>query len=124
MSPLSCPQIYTLPGRCASYLLLHWPRKGGELHGLSFWICRSRGLKSCTFSYLPDFVAKTQNHSVHDPHFDEFTIPTLDYSVGGDWDEFLLCPIRAFKRYMARIVLVSPAFLFPCPRGRRGCPEN
>ena len=27
---------------------------------------------------LPDFVAKTQNSSVPDPRFDEFTVPLLD----------------------------------------------
>ena len=26
------------------------------------------------FFYLPDFVAKTQNLSVPDPHFDDFTV--------------------------------------------------
>ena len=33
---------------------------------------------SCTFSFLPDFVAKTQNPSVPDPQFDEFMVPSLD----------------------------------------------
>ena len=56
-------------------LLGHSPAKRiGELHGLSFHAWHSRDWKSCTFSCLPDFYAKTQIPSVHDPCFEEFTI--------------------------------------------------
>ena len=72
-----------------------------ELHWLSFRVRHSHGRRSCTFSFLPDFVAKTQNPSVHDPRFDEFTVLSLDNFVDGDRDELLLCPIRALRKYLS-----------------------
>ena len=63
-----------------------------ELHGLSFGVRRSRRWKSCTFSVLPDFVAKTQDLSVPDSFFEEFSVPLLDDFVGDDRIELLMCP--------------------------------
>ena len=45
-------------------------------------------------------MAKTQKPSVHDPRVEEFMIASLDDFVGGDRDEFLLCHIRALKKYL------------------------
>ena len=101
-------------------------RRVSDLLDLSFCSYHSWGWRSCTFSYLPDFVAKTQNLSVHDTRFDEFTIPSLDDFVVGDWDELLLCPIRA-RKYLARPEqdrLVFLASLYLRRRGRRGCPKT
>ena len=58
-----------------------------EFHGLSFHVHHSCGWRSCAFSFLPDFVAKTQNLSVLDPRFDEFMVPSLDDFVIGDRNE-------------------------------------
>ena len=65
------------------------------LHGISFYVQHSQEWNSCTFSFVPDFVAKTQNSLIHDPRFEVFTILSLDNFMDGDRDEFLLCPIRA-----------------------------
>ena len=79
-------------------------KRVSELHGLSYIIVRySRGWRSCTFSFLLDFVAKKQNLSVYDSCIDEFTLPSLADFVDGDRDEMLLCPIRTIKRYLIRI---------------------
>ena len=85
-----------------SFLLALALAKGvNELHGLSFCVRHSRGWRSCTFSFLSDFIAKTQNPSVSDPHCDEFSVPSLDDFVDGDRDELLLCPIRALRKYLS-----------------------
>ena len=55
-----------------------------ELHGLSFCVRHLHGWSSCTFSFLPDFMAKTQNPSVPDSRFDEFSVPFLDDFIGSD----------------------------------------
>ena len=41
-------------------------KRVSELHGISFHVCHSRSWSSYTFSFLPDFVAKTQNPSIPD----------------------------------------------------------
>ena len=46
---------------------------------------------------------------MHDPRFDEFTIPSLDDFVGGERDELLLPPIRGLRKYLARMEQYCPA---------------
>ena len=70
------------------------PKRVSELHGLSFQVCLSCSWRSCTFSFLPDFMAKTQNPYIPDSHFEDF--------IGGDQDELLLCPIRARHKYLTQ----------------------
>ena len=64
---------------------------------------------SCTFSFLTDFVAKTQNRSVPYPHFDEFTISSLDDFVDGNKDELLPCPIRALQKCLSQTEQYHPS---------------
>ena len=52
-------------------------RKVSELHRLSSRVRHSTGWKSCTFSFVPGFVAKTQNPLIRDFRIKEFTIPSL-----------------------------------------------
>ena len=65
-----------------------------ELHDLSFCVQHSVGWKVCTFSFVLDFMAKTQNPSIHNPRIEGFTIPSQDDFVDGDRDELLLCPLE------------------------------
>ena len=75
-----------------SFLLaLASAKRVSELHGLSFHVRQLRGWRSCTFFFLPDFVAKTQNSSIPDSHFEEFSLLSHDDLVGGEWNELLLC---------------------------------
>ena len=74
-------------------------KRVSELHGLSFRVHHSRGWRSCTFSFLPDFMAKTQNPSIPDSRFKEFSVPLLDDFTG---DDLLLSSIRALRKYLSR----------------------
>ena len=66
-----------------SFLLALAPAKRvSELHGLSFRVRHSCRWRTSTFSFLPDFVAKTQNPSIPDSCFEEFSIPSLDDFAG------------------------------------------
>ena len=55
-----------------------------------------------SFSFVPDFVAKTQNPSIPDHRFDGFSIPSLKDFTGDDPEEMLLCPVRAMRLYLKR----------------------
>ena len=83
-------------------------KRVSELHSLSFRVRHSCEWKSCTFSFLPDFVAKTQNPSVPDSRFEEFSVPFLDDFVEDDNDELLLCPTRALQKYLSRTEQYRP----------------
>ena len=75
--PLKLTADKHLTGKPSFLLALVSAKRVSELHGLS-WIRRSRGWRSCTCLFLPDFVTKTQNPSVPDSRFKEFSIPSLD----------------------------------------------
>ena len=53
-------------------------------------------------SFVPDFVATTQNPSIPDHRFDGFTIPSLKNCTGDDPEEMVLCPLRAVRLYLQR----------------------
>ena len=101
-SPLSWLRINTKPERHPFYLLSSRP-KGLVSCTVSPFVCSiHRVWRFSTFTFLLDFVAKTQNPLVPDPHFDEITIPSLDDFVGGDRDELLHYLIRALRKYLSR----------------------
>ena len=54
-----------------------------------------------SFSFVPGFVAKTQDQSSFDPRFENFTVPALPKSSSSPYGR-LLCPVRAVKRYLNR----------------------
>ena len=83
-------------------LALASAKRVGELHALTDKVGHSRGWKSLSFSFMPDFVAKTQNPSVPDHRFDGFTIPSLRDFTGDDPREMVLCPVRALRLYLKR----------------------
>ena len=85
LSPWSWPLTNILPGSHPFYLLLCWPR--GLVSCVAFHVHHS-----CTFSFLTDFLAKTQNPSVPDSRFEEFLVPSQDDFVGGNRDELLTLP--------------------------------
>ena len=83
-------------------------KRFSELHGLSFRVHHSHGWESCTFSFLPHLLAKTQNPSVPDSRFEEFSVLSLDDFVGGDRDKLLLCPIWALWKYLSQTEQYRP----------------
>ena len=59
--------------------------------------------------FVLDFVAKTQNPSVLDPRFKEFTIPSsLDF-LNGYIDEMLFCPIITLRKSLSSTEQCRPA---------------
>ena len=92
-----------------------------ELYCLSF-----TRMEACTFCFVPDFVAETQNTSIHDPRIEKCRTPSLDDFVDGDRDELLLYPIRSLRKYLSWAectVLAFPIISSQRLRGRNGCPE-
>ena len=98
-----------------------------ELHGLSFRVCHSQGWRSCTFSFLPDFVANTQNPFVCNPHFDEFTILSLDdFGTAAEMNS-CSAPSELLGSIFfgwSGIVQVSRVSSCPLVWGRSGCLET
>ena len=74
-------------------------KRVGELHALSYLVSHSTDWKEVSFSFVPGFVAKTQDQSSFDPRFENFTVPALPKSSSSP-NGRLLCPVRAVKRYL------------------------
>ena len=89
-------------------LALASSKRIGELHGLSYRLAHSEGWKEVSFSFVPAFVAKTQDPSISDPRFESFSIPALPRR-GSDPDARLLCPVRAVRRYVDMTAEHRPA---------------
>ena len=58
-------------------LALASSKRVSKLHGLLYRVSHLRRWHSCTFSFEPGFVVTTQNPSVPDPYFNEFSILSL-----------------------------------------------
>ena len=119
--PLMLASDKHLTWKTSFLLALASDKRVSELHCLSFRVCHLRGWKSCTFLFLHDYVAKTQNPSIPDSCFEEFLVPSLDYFVGDDKAELLMCPIRALRRYLSRKEQYRPGIegLFISTRRRK-----
>ena len=59
--PLKLSSAKHLTWKSCFLLALAPAKRVIELHGLSSRVQHARGWKSCTFSFVPDFVAETQN---------------------------------------------------------------
>ena len=81
-------------------LALASAKRVDELHALSVQVGHSEGWRSLSFSFVLDFVAKTQNPSIPDHRFDGFFIPWLKDFAGDDPEEMLLCLVRAMLLYL------------------------
>ena len=68
-------------------------KRVGELHALSYRVSHSTDWKEVSFSFVPGFVAKTQDQSSFDPRFESFTVPALPKSSSSP-NGRLLCPVR------------------------------
>ena len=93
--PLKLASDKYLTGKTSFLHALVSAKMASELHGFSVKVHHSQGRKSCTFSFLPYFMAKTQNLSVLNSHFKKFFVLSLDDFIGSDRDELLpshLCP--------------------------------
>ena len=82
-------------------LALASAKRIGELHALSYRVCHSRGWGEVSFSFVPGFVAKTQDPSSLAPRFEGFSVPALP-NARRNRNGRLLCPVRAVRRYLDR----------------------
>ena len=71
-----------------------------ELHALSYRVSHSRGWGEVSFSFVPGFVAKTQDPSSLAPRFEGSTVPALPNARNNHNGR--LCPVRAVRRYLDR----------------------
>ena len=99
--PLKVPSDKHATWKTCFLLVLASAKRAIKLHGLSYQVQHSQGWKSCAFSFVPDFVDKTQNLSRHGSKFEELSIPFSDDFVGGDRDELVLCSIGALRRCLS-----------------------
>ena len=90
----------------------------GELHALSYRVSHATDWKEVSSSFVPGFVAKTQDQSSFDPRFENFTVPALPKSSSSP-NGRLLCPVRAVKRYLDRITRDASSCSSPQDTPRR-----
>ena len=83
------------------FLALASTKRIGELHALSYRVSHSRNWGEVSFSFVPGFVAKTQDPSSLAPQFEGFTVPALP-NARNNRSGRLLCPVRAVRRYLDR----------------------
>ena len=82
-------------------------KRVGELHALSYRVSHARDWKEVSFSFVPGFVAKTQDQASFDPRFESFTVPAL-LRASSSPNGRLLCPVRAVRRYLDRTTQHRP----------------
>ena len=78
---------------------------------VSSTLCRivshSRGWVEVSFSFVPGFVAKTQDPSSLAPRFEGFTVLALP-NARNNRNGRLSCPVRAVRRYLDRTAAHRP----------------
>ena len=80
-------------------LALASAKRIGELHALSYRVSHSRGWAEVSFSFVPGFVAKTQDPSSLAPRFEGFTVLALP-NARNNRNGRLLCPVWAVRCYL------------------------
>ena len=88
-------------------LALASAKRIGELHALSYRVSHSRGWGEVSFSFVPGFVAKTQDPSSLAPRFEGFSVPALP-NARNNRNGRLLCPVRAVRCYLDRTAAHRP----------------
>ena len=81
-------------------LTLASAKRIGEVHALSYRVSHSRGWGEVSFSFIPGFVAKTQDPSSLAPWFEGFTVPALPNGR--------LCPVWTVRHYLDRTAAHHP----------------
>ena len=89
------------------FLLALLAKRIGELHALSYRVSYSRGSGEVSFSFVPGFMAKTQDPSSLAPRFEGFSVSALPIARNNR-NGRLLCPVRAVRHYLDRIAAHRP----------------
>ena len=79
----------------------------GELHALSYHVSHTRNWGEVSFSFVPGFMAKTQDPSSLATWLEGFTVPALP-NARNNRNGRLLCPVRAVRRYLDRTAAHRP----------------
>ena len=87
-------------------LALASAKRIGELHALSYRVSHSRGWAEVSLSFVPGFVAKTQDPSSLAPRFEGFSVPALPNARNNRNGR--LCPVRAVRCYLDRTAAHRP----------------
>ena len=88
-------------------LALASAKRIGELHAVSYHVSHSRGCAEVSSSFVPGFVAKTQDPSSLAPRFEGFIVPALP-NARNNCNGRLLCPVRAVRCYLDRTAAHRP----------------
>ena len=88
-------------------LALASAKRIGELHALSHRVSHTRGWAEVSFSFVPGFVAKTQDPSSLAPRFEGFSVPALP-NASNNRNGRLLCPVRVVRCYLDRTAAHRP----------------
>ena len=98
MSVFWCDERF-LAQKTLFLLALASAKRIGELHALSYCVSHSRGWAEVSFSFVPGFVAKTQDPSSLAPRFEGFTVLALP-NARKNLNGRLLCPVRGVRCYL------------------------
>ena len=88
-------------------LALASAKRIGELHALLYRVSHTRGWAEVSFSFVPGFVAKTQDRSSLPPRFEGFSVPALP-NTRNNRNGRLLCPVQAVRFYLDRTAAHRP----------------
>ena len=115
--PLSSASLRDLTRKTLFLVALATAKRVGELRALSRIVSFSSS--SAGFSYVPEFLAKTETAVRPLPR--TFVIQSLGDFAAGLQEDLLLCPVRSLSEYIARTsnFVNRPLRLFVSPR----CPS-
>ena len=102
----SCEERF-LAQKTLFLLALASAKRIGELHALSHRVSHSRGWAEVSFSFVPGFVAKTQDSSSLAPRFEGFAVPALP-NARNNCNGRLLRPVWAVRCYLDRTAAHRP----------------
>ena len=102
----TCDECF-LAQKALFLLALASAKRIGELHALSYRVSHSRGWAEVSFSFVPGFVAKTQDPSSLTPRFEGFTALALP-NVRNNCNGRLLRPVQAVRCYLDRTAAHCP----------------
>ena len=88
-------------------LALSSAKRIGELHALLHRVSHARNWGEVSCSFVPGFVAKTQDPSFLALRFEGFSVPALP-TARNNCNGRLICPVRAFRRYLDRTAAHRP----------------
>lgn len=105
--PLEKASLRTLTLKTVFLLALASAKRVSEIHALSHVVSHSHDWSRATFSFVTDFVAKTQVPG-RSSRLKSFQIPALTSILGGTDLDATLCPVRALRLYLQRTKSFRP----------------